>query len=253
MSLQDYIIDTSALLHDQNQLFTSSFTLTRWINEARDQVAMDTGCLRVLAAGQAPFGTGAQPGSAVPGGAVPAQPPFNGFYTIPSQEKYPYQFANEYVTSQNRGIRGVGDVVGVAVSWGGAIRPMMVWMPWDELQAFARSYNVGVFSWPMAWSNYGSGENGQIWLWPAPSAIAEMEWDSLCLPCPLQTNDDYEAIPKTYQRGVKFYAASLAYEASNREARAATMKQRYYDAVGTAAGASERMRIRDYYVDWTSW
>lgn len=253
MSLQDYQIDTAALLHDSNNLFTGLFQLNRWINQARDQLAMDTGCLRVLAAGQAPFGTGAQAGSAVPGGAVAGQPPTSGFFTIAGQEKYSYSYANEYVAAQNRGVRGVGDVTNVAVSWGGSIRPVQNWMPWQDLQAYARSYNIGVFSYPFVWSNFGSGENGQIWLWPAPSSVTEMEWDCTGLPTYLYSNDDYEAIPRTFRKGVKFYAASLAFEASNRDARAETMKQRYYEAIGTAVGASERTRVPDYYVDFTTW
>jgi hypothetical protein len=253
MSLTDYKIDTGAMLHDAQHLFTSEFMLTRWINEARDQVAMDSGCLRCLAAGQSPFGAGAQAGTAVPGGAIAGQPPTSGFQTIPGQEIYPYAFANQYVTAANRGVRGVGDVFNVAVSWGGAIRPVQNWMPWDELQAYARSYNVGVFSYPFVWSNTGSGENGKVWLWPAPSTVTEMEWDCLCLPTPIYSDDDYEPIPTTYQRGVKFWAASLAFESSNRDARAARMQERYMQAGITAAGASERARVPDYYKDWTSW
>lgn len=248
-TLQDYQIDTAALLHDQSNLFTSLYMLNRWINEARDQVAMDSGCLRCLAAGQAPFGSIAQAGTAVPGGAIPGQPPTNGFQTIAGQELYPYAFANQYVAAQNRGVRGVGDVVGVSVSWGGAVRPGLNWKPWDELQAYARSYNVGVFGWPMFWSNTGSGENGKVWLWPAPTAAAEMEWDCLCLPTPLASNDDYEPIPPTYAKAVKFWAASIAFESSNREARAQRMQERYLQTGITAAGASERMRVPDYYAD----
>ena len=67
MSLSDYLIDTSALLHDTSFLLTSQFLLTRYINQARDQVARDSGCLRALIAGNAPVGTGATPGAAVPG------------------------------------------------------------------------------------------------------------------------------------------------------------------------------------------
>jgi hypothetical protein len=253
MNLQDYQVDTAAILHDSNNLFTGLFQLNRWINEARDQVAMDSGCLRVLAAGDAPFGAGAQPGSAVAGGAVPGLPPTSGFFTIPGQEVYSYTYANEYVAAQNRGVRGVGDVWNVAVSWGGSIRPVQNWMPWDELQAYARSYNIGVFSYPFVWSNTGSGENGKVWLWPAPSVVTEMEWDCIGLPTPIYTNDDYDPIPTTFARAVKFWAASLAFESSNRDARADKMVQRYLQTGITAAGASERTRTPDFYADWTHW
>jgi hypothetical protein len=52
---------------------------------------------------------------------------------------------------------------------------------------------------------------------------------------------------------VKFWAASLAFESSNRDARAERMQKRYLETGVTAAGASERTRTPDYYSDWTTW
>jgi hypothetical protein len=253
MSLQSYQIDTASLLHDSNHLFTGLFQLNRWINQARDQIAMDAGCCRVLAAGQAPFGTSSQPGEAIPGGAVPGQMPTNEFQTIGGQEKYPYTYANQLVTTQNRGIRAVIDVWNVAVSWGGSIRPVQDWMPWDELQAYARSYNIGVFSYPFVWSNRGSGEFGEIWLWPAPSTVTEMEWDCICLPNQLNSNDDFDAIPPPFRGAVKYYAASLAFDSAFRTGQADRMRDLYDRQNLRSAGASERSRIPSYYTDWTSW
>ena len=253
MSLQDYQIDTAALLHDQSNLYTGLFQLNRWINSARAQVAQDTGCLRALVSGQAPFGTIAQAGTAVPGGAIPGQPPTNGFNTIAGQEVYSYALANQYVAQQNRGYGEVIDVFGVAVSWGGSIRPVQNWMPWDELQAYARSYNVGVFSYPFVWSDTGTGSNGQIWLWPAPSNVNEMEWDCFCIPAPLYSNDDFEALPTTHQRAVNYWAASLGKMASNQYEAAAQLKQEYYRKIGTVNASKARARVPDYYSDWGSW
>lgn len=253
MKLQDYQIDAQALLHDSNNLFTGLFQLNRWINEARDQVAQDSGCLRALVAGQAPFGTAAQAGSAVPGGAIPGNPPTSSFQTIPEQEEYAYEFANQYLRQQFRGFRSVMDVYNVGVSWGGSIRPVQNWMPWDQLQAYARSYNIGVFSYPFVWSDTGTDENGKIWLWPAPSVVTEMEWDCFCLPTPLYTNDDYDAIPNRFRRAVKFWVAHLAKLASNRFEEAEMYKGKYYDQVGIAQASSARARVFDYYVDYTTW
>jgi hypothetical protein len=253
MSLQDYQIDTASLLHDQNNLFTGLFQLNRWINEARDQVAMDTGCLPALVPGQAPFGAGAQAGSAVAGGAIPGMQPTNGFQTIAGQEVYAYAFANETLNQQYRGYRAVIDVFTVAVSWGGSIRPVQNWMPWDDLQAYARSYNIGVFSYPFVWSDTGTSENGQIWLWPAPSVVTEMEWQTICVPTPLYSNDDYDALPLQFRKAVKFYAASLAKMASNQYEAAETLQQKYIQQIGVASGSSARARVPDYYRDWTQW
>jgi hypothetical protein len=253
VALEDYQIDTAALLHDQNNLYTGLYQLNRWINQARDQVAQDTGCLRVNIAGQPPFGGGAQPGSAVPGGAIPGQVPSSGFFTIAGQEMYPYSFANETLKQQYQGLRAVCDVGNVAVSWGGAIRPVQEWMPWDELQAYARSYNIGVFSYPFVWSNVGSAETGQVWMWPAPSITSEMEWDAICLPIKLYSNSDYDALPGAYRYAVSFWAANLAKLSSNQFAAATEYKQEYYRQIITAAGASERARVRSFYKDWTDW
>jgi hypothetical protein len=253
VSLQDYQIDTAALLHDQSNLFTGLFQLNRWINGARNQVAQDTGCLRALVAGQAPFGAAAQAGSAVPGGAVAGLPPTCGFNTIAGQEVYAYALANEYVQQQYRGYGQVIDVFDVAVSWGGAIRPVQNWMPWDNLQAYARSYNIGVFSYPFVWSDTGTGQNGRIWLWPAPSNVNEMEWDCFCIPLPLYTNDDFEALPENHQRCVAYWAAYLGKLASNQYEAASVLQGEYYKQITTVSASSARARVSDYYADWTEW
>lgn len=252
-TLQDYQIDTAALLHDSNNLFTSPYQLTRWINQARDRVAEDSGCIRVLVAGQAPFGVAAQAGSAVPGGAIAGQAPVTEFFTIAGQEFYPFAFGNQTAVAQNRGTRAIVDVQNVAVSWGGSIRPVPNWMPWDQLQAFARSYNIGVFSYPFVWSDSGVGVNNRIWLWPAPSITSEMEWDVTMVPAPLFSNDDFEAIPDPFTGAVKYWAARAAFLSSFRNAQAADMEAEYWKSMTKAASVGNRGRIPDYYADWSRW
>lgn len=252
-NLQDYQIAAAALLHDSNNLYTSLNTLNRYINGARRQLAKDTGCLRALVAGQSPFGIAAQAGTAIPGAAVPGQPPTNGFNTIGGVEQYSYQYANEYLQTQYAGYDKVIDIFGVAVSWGGAIRPVQNWMPWDELQAVARSYNVGVFSYPYVWSDTGTGENGKVWLWPAPSTVTEMEWDCFCIPKNLNTNDDPEPIPSTYVDAVAYYVARTAKMSSNQFAAADYYEQKYREKAQGDAGAASRARVPNYYSSVTDW
>lgn len=252
-TLQDYQIDTAALLHDSNNLFTGTYQLTRWINQARDRVAQDSGCIRVLVAGQSPFGVSAQAGSAVPGGAIAGQAPTTEFQTIAGQEFYPFSFGNQTATAQNRGTRAICDVQNVAVSWGGSIRPVQNWMPWDQLQAYARSYNIGVFSYPFVWSDSGAGENNRIWLWPAPSITSEMEWDATMLPKPLYSNDDYEAIQAPFAGAVKYWAAREAFLASFRNAQAEDMEKKYWQSLVKSGSATGRSRVPDYYSEWTNW
>lgn len=248
-TLQDYQIDTGALLHDSNNLFTGLFQLNRWINKGRDRVAQDSGCLRFVVAGQSPFGMSAQAGSAVPGGAVPGQAPITLFQTIAGQEFYPFNYANQTGVAQNRGCRTVCDVQNVAVSWGGALRPVQNWMPWDQLQAVARSYNIGVFSYPFVWATSGVGQNNRVWLWPAPSIASEMEWDCTFLPKALNSNDDYEAIPSPFTEAVKYAAARDAFYASFRYDAAREMDREYWATLTRAGSSTDRSKVPDYYAD----
>lgn len=249
--LQQYITDTQSLLHDSYGLFTPVAQLTRWINLARRQVAYRTACLRVLCAGNAAFGTSALPGVATPGVALPGQgapgiTPPSVFNAIAGVERYPYAFANSIIQQQNTGVQGIIDVFNVGVSWGG-IRPLLGWLPWDELQAYGRSYNFGVTSYPFYWSTFGDGEAGEVWLYPIPSSTQEMEWDCTCYPSDLNSDSDPEAIPGGFRNAVKYYAAAQAYLGSQRPQQAMQMMQLFDQTLGISRVASDRGKVADYY------
>ena len=260
--LTDYIIDTQALIRDANGLFTSTTQLTRWINHARKQIANRTGCLRVLVTGQSPFGSTSQPGIGVPGAIIPGMLPdnqpnganasgavattSNSFQTIVGTEFYPYGFANPYVKAQAAGIKGIVNVMNVAVSWGG-IRPALDWQPWEDLQAYARSYNLGVTSYPFLWSCTNESENGQVWLFPVPSQQMEFEWDCLCVPSDLYADTDYDAIPDGFKAAVKYYAAFLAYLGSQRFGQARVMHDLFEDQLGISRYATDNGKTPDWY------
>ncbi len=255
MNLSDYVQDTSAILRDSNNLFTSLADLKRYINQARYQIALKTGCIRVLVPGQAPFGSSAVPGTFLPGAAIPSAANIQ-FQTLQGVEKYPYGYANPFIQRLNQGVKGVIDVIDVAVSWGG-IRPNMNWVPWEDLQAYARSYNVGVFSYPFLWSTNGDGENGQIWLFPVPSIPTgavntagfqgEMEWDCTCVPKPIYTDDDVEALPEPFQQYVKFYAAYLSLMAAQRYGAAGIHWQYLDEHLNIGRVASDRGKVPNWY------
>lgn len=255
-NLSDYLTDTALLLRDSNNLFTSQKTLIRYINSARDQVAKQTGCLRALIAGQSPFGNAANPGTLIPGAGQPGSSSVQNFSTLVGVEKYHFGYANPFLKANYTGFKSVVDVIDLAVSWGGN-RPSLNWMPWEDLQAYARSYNVGVFSYPFLWSTNGSGTKGQVWLFPVPQiaqvvnaqpgAQGEMEWDVSCLPTPLYTSDDYEAIPDSVADAVQFFAAHLAFLGSQRYSMAATMLALYEERLGISNVAGDRGKSDSYY------
>jgi hypothetical protein len=245
-ALSNYLQDATTLTRDQNFLFSSKAQMIRWVNDGRRQAAKYSGCIRQLIAGQSPVGNQALVGQAVVGGAMTGQRLTTTFQTIPNVEFYSFDFANKYLRQNTRGIDKVIDVLDLAVSWG-ATRPTMVWYPWDELQALARSYNSGVTSYPLAWACQGDGTVGQVFLFPVPSVVCEMEWDVICTPKDLYTDDDYDALPDGFHDAIKFYAAGMAFKSSNRHSDALVMMSDFVSSLNIARPASGRGRVPNYY------
>ena len=258
-TLSEYLNDTSLLLRDSNYLFNSQTTLTRYINQARVQIAKQTGCIRALIPGQAPFGNASNPGQLVPGSGQPGSALVQQFTTIVGTEKYSYGYALPFLKAGNAGVNAICDVIDVAVSWGGN-RPVLNWMPWEDLQATCRSYNFLVTSYPFVWSSNGSGTKGQVWLFPVPQVIqpsnaqpgaaGEMEWDVTCLPSPLYSDNDYEAIPDPFTGATKYYASHLAFLGSQRYGMAAIMLSLFNEHLGIDNAASDRGKSDTMYPDY---
>jgi hypothetical protein len=259
MSLQDYINDSSALLWDYGLNFTPQKQLIRFINEMRLVCAQESGCIRRHLAGQSAYGAGAQPGSLIPGGAQPGQLPGsfpnaqfsatkNTFQTINGLERYPFRgFANPYLKQTYAGCEAIIDVSQVSVSWGGSPLPSLAWLPWSDLQAYARAYFNLVTSYPYYWSVLADGEEGEIWLYPVPQQPMDMEWDVYCAPTPLNTNDDFDAIPLGLRSSIKFGAVSLALTGKQRYADAEYLNNVFMRRVLTGVSARDRGKVPNYY------
>lgn len=258
MSLGDYQEDLQNLLHDQNYLFSSQSVQTRWINNARRECARRTGCVRRLISGQSAWGAGAQPGSAIPGamqpGALPGALPnaqssttTNTCQTIPGVEKYSYQFFNPYLRATHAGTNEIIDVITCAISWGGAIRPVADWKPWEEFQAYLRSYSTLVESFPAVWSTYNDGPQGEIWLWPPPSQAGDMELDAFVTPADLNTNSDFDVIPDGMKSSIKYGAAKLSFMAREKWAQASLMEQEFAESMGVTAVSFNMGKTSSFY------
>lgn len=258
-----YLNDAAALLHDQAFSFTSEDQLTRWVNEARRQAAQRTGCIRRVIMGQSAFGAAAQAGSIVPGGMQPGALPdsapnaqygatTNTFMTIKGVERYPYQgFVNPILQAQHAGVSAVLDTITCSVAWGGgpggSPRPALAWLPWENLQAYARAYATLVTSYPYYWSVMNDGEMGEIWLYPVPSQTMEIELDVFCSPKDLQTNADFDAIPSGFTNAIKYGAAALAYMTSRRYGQAQIMMDLFTDRLGVARVSSDFGKTPNFY------
>lgn len=267
VQLADYLQQCTELLRDSNYQFTSQAALSRYINQARREVAKRAACLQALVTGQSPFGTTAQPGYAIPGAFVPGMLPnntadalnepgaantsSNDFVTIPGVELYSYNYAKPFLQKQYEGYEAVIYVFTVAVSWGGNM-PVLDFLPWDNLQAYCRSYNLGISSYPTAWSQKGLGENGQVWLFPVPSNISfgTMEWECICTPKPLYSNSDFEAIPEIFQNCVQYYACYLAFLAQQRSGQAELMRGLFEEQLQINGVAADWGHSDSYYKTW---
>lgn len=264
VQLSDYQMDTLALLRDSAGQFTNSTNLIRYINKARREIAKRSACLQALVTGQSPFGTTSQPGNAIPGAMVPGMLPgtaannangpgaaataSNSFVTIPGVELYSYQYAKPFLQAQYAGYNSVIYVSNVSVSWS-SNRPTLTFLPWNDMQAYCRSYNLGVSSYPTVWSQKGMGESGQIWLFPNPinTSYAEQEWECICTPKPLYTNSDFEALPELYQGCVPYYSAFLAYLGQQRTGMAAIMEGKFQEQLLIDGIAGDWGHFGDYY------
>lgn len=251
MRLSDYLTETRSLVKDRNSLFWSDIELTRYINQARYQISLMSGCIPILIPGNVVSGSSSIPGSLVPGGGTPGSAD-QAFQTIPNQERYSFGYGNVFARAQNEHVKGIINVDNVSVNWGGASgatgnRPMLSWLPWPEFQAYCRAWAVGVRSFPFVWSQFGDGERGQVWLFPVPSQALEMQWQTDCAPADLNSSDDYEALPDPFTQYIQFYAAHLAYLNSQRYGQAQIMLDLFEKNSGLARDASDRGKTPSMY------
>lgn len=268
-NLSTYQTETAALLHDQTFAFTSETQLNLWINTARYNAAQRSGCIRRFLTGQSAWGASAQPGAIITGGMQPGALPnsfpttFGGtsaaggypntaistLQTIPGVERYPFQgFFNPALQQAYAGVQGIIDVVMCSVAWGnGSSKPALDWMPWEDFQAYCRSINTLVENYPSVWTVYNDGEFGEIWLAPVPSQACDIELDVFCVPSPLNTNDDFEAIPQSMSYAIKFGAASLAFMTKSNYAQAQVMEEMFSQALGVARLAMDGGKQPSFY------
>lgn len=83
--------------------------------------------------------------------------------------------------------------------------------PFSVYQAYVRIYPQQYLYVPTAGAQFGQGVNGSVFLYPIPSHVYQMEWDTFCLPVDMADDQTFEAIPKPWTDAVPYFAAHLAY------------------------------------------
>jgi len=275
-TLSSYLTEVRRLLHDANGVFWSDSELTDDINDGRERVVRDTGCLRTLTVSYTPItptGTAATPWSAslvvtagqyifsniftyqvttsgtldtspppypsVSGGFPPSTAFTNGTAQLTYYapcEIIPYSAIN--TTNQ------ILDTLNVTIYWGNSRIPLR-YLPWSLFNAQLRYWQNYVGR-PVCFSTYGQG---QLYIGPIPDQSYAIEVDTIILPTALSaTNPSVtDQIVDPYTTPVQFYAAYKAKYKEQSYGEAEIFKQEYAKHVQAAINSTFTRRIPDPY------
>jgi hypothetical protein len=256
-TLQDYLNQLQAAIHDTNNADFSQATLISFINQARTRVALDTHCVRgflSVTGGNAlntipqqenyiyngtlggitvtqggvnytapsvnitdPTGTGATAVAVVQGGVIDAI----------NMTSWGTGYSNPSVTVTDATGSGakvsptvllnVLDILSITVLWGDE-RITFGWLPFTAFQAFLRQI-TSQFSVPSVFTMHQGIQ--QAFIFQIPDQAYPMEWDIITLPMPLVNlaDVDSQVIPP-WNDAVQLFAAHLCYASLQNQAMA---------------------------------
>ena len=284
-ALNDYLYQVENLLHDSNNVFWSQSQLTNYINEARERLVRDTGCLRTIQNTQTPIAS-SNPYLGTNNNTTPAstwtantavtagQYVFSNIYIYQYQTSgtsgstapaYPTgtnifppttSFADGTATLQyvqNAEIipfaslpDGIQTIDILCINlYWGNSRIPMRYLPWSDFTAQLRYWQNYVGR-PICFSVYGQQ---QFYIAPVPDQSYYIELDTVILPSPLVLTSPTatDSILDPYSTAVQYYAAYKAkfYEQSYGEAE--IFKQEYNKHVLNILNSTYIRRIPNPY------
>jgi len=275
-TLSSYLTEVQRLLHDANAVFWSTSELTDYINDARERVVRDTGCLRTLQVTSTPlsntgvvaksWANGLQVATGdfvfsnvfiyqvISGGqlATDAAPYPSANYVFPPSTTFTNGTATlQYSTPAEiislaalpNGIQTL-DVLNVTLYWGNSRIPLR-YLPWSNFNAQLRYWQNYVGR-PICFSTYGQG---QLYIAPVPDQSYAIEVDTVILPQPLNINTPTvtDVIVDPYTTPVAFYAAYKAKYKEQSYGEAEIYKQEYAKHVQAVLNSTYTRRIPDPY------
>jgi len=274
-TLSSYITEVQRLLHDANAVFWSTSELTDYINDARERVARDTGCLRTLQITSTPISNTGVPASIwTAGQAVTAgqfvfsnifiyqvtqsgtlgttPPPYPAAnYTFPPSTPFTdgtaqltYSGPAEIIPFATLSNGTTLDILNVNIYWGNSRIPLR-YLPWSNFNAQLRYWQNYVGR-PVCFSVYGQQ---QIYIGPVPDQSYAVEIDSTILPTPLTQSAPtaVDPIQDPYTTPVAFYAAYKAKYKEQSYGEAEIYKQEYLKHVQAVLNSVYTRRIPDPY------
>ena len=176
ITLQTYQTGVQRLLDDANANYWTLLEITDYINEARNQVATDTACVRQI------FG----------------DPSATPVLLTTNKDKYLF---TDLIPNKN-----TVDIINVRVNFGNSWLPLY-WRAFTVFSAYFRVWSQ-YSQQPYVFTTYGANI---LWLAPIPNQPYAVELDAAVLPDLLSAPTDVEAqLPTPYHEAVKFKAAWLA-------------------------------------------
>jgi len=274
-TLSSYITEVQRLLHDANSVFWSTSELTDYINDARERVARDTGCLRTLQITATPIsstgvaatlwtaGATVTAGefvfssifiyevtvSGVLGSTAPAYPASG--YTFPPSTAFTdgtatllYSGPVEIIPYATISTGTTLDILNVNIYWGNSRIPLR-YLPWSNFNAQLRYWQNYVGR-PVCFSVYGQNT---IYIGPVPDLAYVVEIDSTILPTALSLNtpNANDQIQDPYTTPVAFYAAYKAKYKEQSYGEAEIYKQEYAKQIQAVLNSVYTRRIPDPY------
>jgi hypothetical protein len=274
-TLSSYITEVQRLLHDANSVFWSTSELTDYINDARERVARDTGCLRTLQITATPISSTGVPATVWTAGATvtagqfifnnifiyevvtsgvlsttPPPYPASG-YTFPPSTPFTdgtatlqYSGPAEIIPYATIATGTTLDILNVNVYWGNSRIPLR-YLPWSNFNAQLRYWQNYVGR-PVCFSVYGQNT---IYVGPVPDQAYVVEIDSTILPTALSLNTPNvnDQIQDPYTTPVAFYAAYKAKYKEQSYGEAEIYKQEYAKQIQAVLNSVYTRRIPDPY------
>jgi hypothetical protein len=274
-TLSSYITEVQRLLHDANSVFWSTSELTDYINDARERVARDTGCLRTLQITATPISSTGVPATVWTAGATvtagqfifnnifiyevvtsgvlsTTAPPYPASgYTFPPSTPFTdgtatlqYSGPAEIIPYANIATGTTLDILNVNVYWGNSRIPLR-YLPWSNFNAQLRYWQNYVGR-PVCFSVYGQNT---IYIGPVPDQAYVVEIDSTILPASLSLNtpNANDQIQDPYTTPVAFYAAYKAKYKEQSYGEAEIYKQEYAKQIQAVLNSVYTRRIPDPY------
>ncbi|MBA0085816.1 MAG: hypothetical protein HRJ53_12530 [Acidobacteria bacterium Pan2503] len=241
-----YEFQVGDLLHDTTFNRWSQSQIDTYINTARKQLVMDTGCLRslqnlYLTAGVEQYLFGQVTGAVITNGGTGYSGPsvvFTGGGGSSQAVATLTQsggavntitftsFGSGYTSTPTATISDTGAGTGASLAVGfinvltfdvldihplwGTQRYSLDWYPFRTFSALFRQWTAAAYQrQPVAWAVYG---DNSVFIGPPPDQSYNIEFDTIIMPTPFAVADTttVDAIPNMAQDPIQFYAAYLA-------------------------------------------